>query len=82
MNRFDIGPESVLSAIRRQAITWTIAGINLIGLLGINPSENIQNFAYTKFHLEYHLAIGGHFVVGGGGGGGGELIVAQWHRME
>ena len=54
-----IGSDNGLSPGRRQAIIWTNAGTLLIGLLGINFSENlirIQTFSFTKMHLKMSSA--------------------------
>ena len=50
-----IGSGNGLSPGRRQAITWTNAGILLIGPLGTNFSEiliKIQTFSFRKMHLK------------------------------
>ena len=50
-----IGSDNGLSPDRRQAITWTNAGILLIGPLGTNLNEiliKIQTFSFTKMHLK------------------------------
>ena len=54
-----IGSDNGLSPARRQAITWTNAGILLIGPLGINFSEiwiGIQIFSFMKMHLKMSSA--------------------------
>ena len=48
-----VGSENGLSPGQRQAITWTTAGISLIGPLGTNFSEIV---------IECRLDDGGHFV--------------------
>ena len=50
-----IGSDNGLSPGRRQAISWTNAGILLIGPLGTNFSEiliEIQTFSFKKIHLK------------------------------
>ena len=50
-----IGSDNGLSPGRRQAITWTNAGILLIGPLGTNFSEmliKIHTFSFKKIHLK------------------------------
>ena len=50
-----IGSDNGLSPVRRQAITWTNAGILLIGPLGTNFSDiliEIQTFSFKKLHLK------------------------------
>ena len=50
-----IGWDNGLSPGRCQAITWTNAGLLLIGKFGTNFSEiriKIQNFSFTKMHLK------------------------------
>ena len=50
-----IGSDNGLSPGRRQAITWTSAGILLIGPLGTNFSEilmEIHTFSLKKMHLK------------------------------
>ena len=50
-----IGSDNGLSPGRRQAITWTYAGILLIGPLGTNFSEmliEIHTFSFKKIHLK------------------------------
>ena len=50
-----IGSDNGLSPGRRQAITWTNAGILLIGQLGTNFSEiliEIQTFSFKKLRLK------------------------------
>ena len=54
-NLTSIGSDNGLLPGRRQAITWTNAGILLIGLLGTNFSEiwiGIQTFSFKKMHLK------------------------------
>ena len=54
-----IGSENGLSPGRRQAITWTNAGILLIGPLGTNFIEiliGIQTFSFKKMHLKMSSA--------------------------
>ena len=56
-----------LSPGRRQAITWTNAGILLIGPLGTNFSEiviGIQTFSFQKMHLKMSSANGRLFSLG------------------
>ena len=60
-----IGSDTGLSSGRRQAITWTNAGILLIGLLGTAFSEifiEIHAFSLKKMHLKMSPRNGGHFV--------------------
>ena len=50
-----IGSDNGLSPGRRQAITWTNAGLLLIGPLGTNFNEiffGIQTFSFKKMHLK------------------------------
>ena len=50
-----IGSDNGLSPGRRQAITWTNAGLLLIGPLGTNFSEilfGIQTFSFKKMHFK------------------------------
>ena len=50
-----IGSDNVSSPGRRKAITWTNAGILLIGPLGTNFSEmliEIHTFSFNKIHLK------------------------------
>ena len=50
-----IGSDNGLSPDRRQAITWTNAGILIIGPLETNSSEisiKIQTCSFTKMHLK------------------------------
>ena len=50
-----IGSDNGLSPGRRQAITWTNDGILLIGPLGTNFSEilnEIHSFSFKKMHLK------------------------------
>ena len=50
-----IGSDNGLSPGRRQAITWTNAGILLIGPLETNVNEisiEIHAFSFKKFHLK------------------------------
>ena len=59
------GSDNGLSLDRRQAITWTNAGILLIGALGINLNEiliKIHIFSLKELHLKMSQEIGGHFV--------------------
>ena len=54
-----IGSDNGLSPGRHQAITWTNAGILLIGSLGTKFSENligIQTFSFKKMHLKISSA--------------------------
>ena len=58
-----IGPDNGLSLGRRQAIIWTIAGIELIGPLGTNLSEisiGIQTFSFKKMHLKMSSGLSGY----------------------
>ena len=55
LNWVIIGSDNGLSPVRRQAITWTNAGLLLIGPLGTNFSEvliGIQTFSFKKMHLK------------------------------
>ena len=68
MNRVSIGSDNGLSPVRRQAITWTSAGLLSIGPLRINFSE-IWNRNSCIFIQENAIdnvvcQIGGHFVQG------------------
>ena len=61
----NIGSDSGLSPVRRQAIIWTNAGILLIELLGTGFSEiiiGIQRFSFKRVHLGMSLRNGVHFV--------------------
>ena len=63
----NIGSDYGLSPGRRQAITWTNAGILLIGPLGTNFSEiliGIQTFLFKKMHLKMSSAKWGPFCLG------------------
>ena len=54
-----IGPDNVLSPGWRHAIIWTNAGILLIGTLGINFSEilnEVQTFLFKKMQLKMSSA--------------------------
>ena len=54
-----IGSDNGLSPGRRQAITWTNAGLLLIGRLGTNFNEillGIQTFSFKKMHLKMSSA--------------------------
>ena len=58
-NLITIGSVNGSSPGRRQAITWTNAGILLIGPLGTNCSENlseIHTFSFKKMHLKISSA--------------------------
>ena len=59
-----IGSDNGLSPGRRQAITWTNAGILLIGPLGTNLSEIfMESLTYSrKCVWMCRLRTGGHFV--------------------
>ena len=60
-----IGSDNGLSPGRRQAITWTIVGVLLIGPLGTNFSEiltEIHKFSLKKCIWKCRLENGGHFV--------------------
>ena len=62
-----IGSDNGLSPVRRQAITWTSAGILWIGPLGTNFGEiliGIQTFAYKKVHLKISSAKWRPFFLG------------------
>ena len=62
-----IGSDNGLSLERRQAITWTNAGILLIGPLGTNFSEiviEIQTFSLKKMHLKMSSAKWRPFCLG------------------
>ena len=55
VNQVSIGSDNGLLPERRQAITWTSAGLLSIGCLGTNFSGisiKIQNFSFTKMHLK------------------------------
>ena len=59
MNWVGVGLGNGLSPIRHQAITWTIAGLSSIGLLGTNFSEiriRIPSFSFKKMHLKLSSA--------------------------
>ena len=63
----DIGSDNGLSPVRRQAITWTNAGLLSIGPLGTNFSENLINihtFIQENAIENVVCQIGGHFVQG------------------
>ena len=54
VNQVSIGSDNGLSPGGRQAIIWTNTGLLPIGPLGTNFSEiliKLQNFSYTKMHL-------------------------------
>ena len=54
-----IGSDNGLSPGRRHAIIWTIAGIMIIGPLGINFSEiliRIQTFSFCRLRNGVHLS--------------------------
>ena len=54
-----VSPDNGLSPGRHQAIIWTIAGILLIGPLGINFGEiliKIHKFSFKKIHLQMSSA--------------------------
>ena len=56
-----IGSDNGLSPGRRQAISWTNAGILLIRILGTNFSEilgKIHSFSFKKIHLKMSSAKG------------------------
>ena len=60
-----IGSDNGLSPGRRQAIIWNNAGILLIGTLGTNSSEilnEIHPFSLKKIVWKRRLRNGGHFV--------------------
>ena len=62
-----IGSDNGLSPGRRQAITWTNAGILLIGPLGTNFSEisiNVLTFSFTKMRLKVSSAKWRPFCLG------------------
>ena len=62
-----IGSDNGLSPDRRQAITWTNAGILLIGPLGTNFSEiliKIHTFSFKKIHLKTSSAKQRPFCLG------------------
>ena len=62
-----IGSDNGLSSDQRQAIIWTIAGILLIGLLGINFSEiliEIPTFSFKKVSLKVSSAKRRPFCLG------------------
>ena len=62
-----ISSDNGLSPGRRQAITWTNAGILLIGPLGTNFSEiliKIQLFSFRKMHLKVSFAKWWPFCLG------------------
>ena len=57
-----------LSPIRRQAIVWTNTGLLSIGPLGTKSSEifiKMQNFSYTKMHMNISSAKRRPFCPGG-----------------
>ena len=59
VNWVSIGSGNGLSPVRRQAITWTNAGLLSFGPLGTNFSEmriKIQDFSFTKAHLKMSSA--------------------------
>ena len=59
VNCLSISSGNGLSLIRHQAITWTNAGLLLIGLLGTNFSEiriGIPSFSFKKMHLKLSSA--------------------------
>ena len=65
MNRVSIGSDYDLSPFRRQAITWTNAGILLIGPIGTVFNEiltEIYTFSLKKRVWKCRLENGGHFV--------------------
>ena len=74
-----IGSAIGLSPKLWRAIIWTIAGILLIGPLGINFSGiliEIHTYSFKKLHLKMPSGKGQtffffFFFLGGGGGGGG-----------
>ena len=58
-NLTSVGSDNGLSPWRRQAITWTNAGLLLIGPLGTNFSEilfGIQTFSFKKMHFKMSSA--------------------------
>ena len=62
-----IGPDNGLSPGRRQAITWTNAGILFIGPRGTNFSEiliDIHTFSFKKIHLKISSAKWRPFCLG------------------
>ena len=62
-----VGSDYGLSPARRQAITWSNAGIWLIGPLGTNFSEiviGIQTFSFMKMHLNMSSAKWRSFCLG------------------
>ena len=62
-----IGSDNGWSPDRRQAITWTNAGVLLIGSLGTNFSEplvKIHTFSFKKIHLNTSFVIRQPFCVG------------------
>ena len=62
-----IGSDNGLSPGRRQALTWTNAGILLIRTLGTNFSEilgEIHSFSFSKMHLKMSSAKWRLFVLG------------------
>ena len=82
MNWVSIGSGNGLSLVWHQAITWTNAGLLLIGLLGINFSEiqiRILSFSFKKMHLKLSSAKMAAIFVGGGGGGGEWLSIFWWN---
>ena len=59
MNWVNISSGNGLSPVRRQAITWTNAGVLSIGLVGTNLSEiqiRILLFPFKKMHLRWPSA--------------------------
>ena len=59
-----IGSDNGMSPDRRQAITWTNAGISLIGHSGTNFSEiliKIHTFSLKKMHLKMSSGKDGRF---------------------
>ena len=76
VNWVSIGSGNGLSPARRQAITWTNAGLLSIGHLGTNCSEiriEIQKFSFMKMHLNLSPAKWRPFCPGEG-----ELIPGPW----
>ena len=59
-----IGSGNGLSPIRRQAITWTNAGLLSIGLLGTNFNRNSIIFIQENAFENVVGQNGGHFVQG------------------
>ena len=69
MDWFSIGLDNGLWPVRRQAITWTNAGLLSIGPLETEFSEirtKIQNVSFTKMHLKTSSAKWQPFCRGGG----------------